>query len=129
MSSIRSVMTTKVIAIQPQTSTRVALELLINNNISGIPVVSDDDRIVGVLSEVDLLKVFYEDEVRTVEHLMTRNPRTFHVDDPLVDVVDCLMANNFRRVLIHDKSKLVGLVSRADLMPAILESLIHRTTK
>lgn len=126
MSTIRAVMTTEIIAVYPHTSTRVALEALIDNKISGVPVVTEDDRIVGVLSEMDLLKVFYEDGADTVERLMTRDPRSFHVDDALVDVVDCLMANNFRRVLIHEDGKLVGLISRADLLPAILEALIQR---
>ena len=128
MSSIRAVMTTDIIAVYPHTSTRDALELLVTHKISGLPVVNEDDQIVGVLSEMDLLKVFYEDGIDTVEHLMTRDPRSFHVGDSLVEVVDCLMSNNFRRVLIHDKGKLVGLISRADLMPAILESLIERSS-
>ena len=53
-------------------------------------------------------------------------PTMFPVDAPLVDVVDCLMANDFRRVLIHDQQRLVGLISRADLMPALLKSLADR---
>ena len=57
---------------------------------------------------------------------MTHDPTTVDIEAPLVDVVDCLMTHDFRRVLIHEKGKLVGLISRADIMPAILRSLLHR---
>ncbi len=74
------------------------------------------------------MKVFYEPESRSVGSIMTREPVTIAVDAPLVEVFDCLMEHDFRRVLIHQEGKLVGLVSRADLMPAILEALVERAS-
>jgi len=59
---------------------------------------------------------------------MTPDPQTLDVNAPLVDVFDILMANDFRRLLIHEKGKLVGVVSRADLMPALLEALLERSS-
>lgn len=126
MKTLRDCMHADPISIRPEESVHRALELLIGNNISGLPVVDAEGRLVGVLSEKDLLKVFYETEVQTVKAVMTRDPVSFPVDSSLLDVVDCLMANDFRRVFIHDDGKLVGLISRADLMPAILAALIER---
>jgi len=126
MKTIQEVMRPAPIAVRPEDSVRQALELLIRYEISGLPVTDDGGRIVGILSEKDVLKLFYEPEARTVESVMTRDPTRVSVDSPLVDVVDFLMANDFRRVLIHDDDKLVGLVSRADLMPAILDALVDR---
>jgi len=122
-------MSSEVITVYPDTPVKVAIELLIDNDISGLPVVRRDRTIVGVLSEKDLLKVFYEDasNVRTVGALMTPDPILIGVDAPLVEVFDCLMTHDFRRVLIHERGKLVGLVSRADLMPTILDALLART--
>ncbi len=105
---------------------REALELLIEHEISGLPVVDPDGRIVGVLTEKDLLKLFSEPRARTVGSVMTRIPMTIDVDEPLVEVLDCLMTYDFRRVLIQEQGKLVGVVSRADLMPAILSMLVER---
>ncbi len=127
MKTIRDVMRAELIVVQPEDSIHRALELLIEHDISGLPVTNADGRIVGVLSEKDVLKVFYEPEADTVEAVMTKNPTTISIEAPLVAVFDCLMANDFRRVLIHDQHKLVGLISRADLMPPILEALIERT--
>lgn len=126
MASIRSVMKTKLITVLPTDPVRRALELLIEHSISGLPVVEEDGTIVGVLSEKDVLKVFYEDGVGTVADLMTPNPVTVPVDGPLVDVFDTLMARSFRRLLVEEDGKLVGLVSRADLMPTLLDALIER---
>jgi CBS domain-containing protein len=127
MKTIRDVMRVDPITIQPDTQLHRAVELLIENDISGLPVVDDNGVIVGVLSDKDLMKAFYEPEAHTVKTVMTHDPMTISVDAPLVDVFDYLMANDFRRVLIHDHRKLVGLISRADLMPPILDVLLDRT--
>ncbi len=126
MTTIREIMQSETIVVQPEDSVHHALELLIEHNISGLPVTDASGRIVGVLSEKDVLKVFYEPEADTVSAVMTKDPTTISVDAPLVEVFDCLMANDFRRVLIHDQQRLVGLVSRSDLMPPILQALIDR---
>ena len=57
---------------------------------------------------------------RIVSDLMVRDVRTFQADTPLEHICDCLMANHFRRVPILEGDKLVGVISRTDLMPAIL---------
>lgn len=129
MTTIREVMQTESVTVRADSPLTLALELLIKHGISGLPVVEADDRIVGVLSEKDLLKVFYEKDVETVAGVMTPDPITVSIDDPLVDVFDCLMANDFRRVLVHERGRLVGLISRADLMPTLLEALLERSRR
>jgi CBS domain-containing protein len=127
MKTIRDVMQADPIQIRRDDALRRALELLVENQISGLPVVDEAGRLVGVLSEKDLLKIFYEPDAHTVESLMSRDPVSISADSQLVDVVDSLMANDFRRIFIHEGEKLVGLISRSDLMPPILEALIERT--
>jgi CBS domain-containing protein len=126
MKTIRDVMRARPIVIGRGETLHRALELLIENNISGLPVVDDEGSLVGVLSEKDLLRIFYDPDAHSIESVMTHDPVSLPLDAPLVDVIDCLMANDFRRVFIHDEKKLVGLISRADLMPAILKALVDR---
>jgi CBS domain-containing protein len=126
MKTISDIIQARPIVIRRSESLRRALELLIENSISGLPVVDDENQLVGVVSEKDLLKVFSEPGEHSIESIMTHDPISISIDAPLVDVVDCLMANDFRRVFIHDRKQLVGLISRADLMPAILEALVER---
>jgi CBS domain-containing protein len=127
MKTIRDIMSADPISCRPETPLRDVVELLIENNISGVPVVEADGTIVGVLGDRDLMKVFYEPSAHTVKSVMTPNPVTIAIDAPLVDVFDYLMSFDFRRVLIHENHKLVGLVSRADLMPPILMALRDKT--
>lgn len=126
MKTIRDVMTPDPISTGPACALVDAVELLLEYEISGLPVVDAADMIVGVLSERDLLRAYGEADARTVGDLMTRDPISIAVDDPLVEVVDCIMSNDFRRVLIHEKGRLAGVVSRADLMPVILDLLRER---
>ncbi|MDH5492989.1 MAG: CBS domain-containing protein [Myxococcales bacterium] len=125
MATIAEIMNTRLITIGPEAPLGEAIELLIQHRISGMPVVDAQGRILGVLSERDLLRAFYE-EARCVRDLMTPEPVSIAVDAPLVEVFDTLMANTFRRVLIHERGKLVGLISRADLMPAVLDAIRDR---
>lgn len=126
MKTIRDVMHADPIRVRRGEHLRRVLELLIEHQISGVPVVDESDRLVGVLSEKDLLKIFYEPDSETVESLMSPDPVAVPVDGELVEVVDQLMANDFRRVFVHEDGKLVGLISRADLMPGILQALLER---
>lgn len=126
MATIRDVMTPGPITVRPGDSVKEALELLIQHEISGLPVVDEKSQIVGVLSEKDLLKLFSEPTARTVGSVMTRIPMAIDVDAGLVEVFDCLLAYDFRRVLIQEQGKLVGVISRSDLMPAILSVLAQR---
>ncbi len=126
METIQSIMTKKVITVTPQTTLRDAVSLLIEHKITGLPVVDANNKVQGILSEKDFLKAFYQ-ETKTVESLMTPKPVMVHVDDDLVKAFDILMANSFRRILVHDGGKLVGLISRSDLMPIVLEVLLDRS--
>ena len=125
MPTLESIMSKDLVTVLPSTSLRDAVELLIERGITGLPVVDEEGRIKGVLSEKDLLKAFYED-AQTVGALMTKNPESVPVTAELVEVFDILMTRSFRRILIHDQGKLVGLVSRADLMPVVMEALLER---
>lgn len=127
----RSVMRTDLITVRADTPVQEALRLLLEHRISGLPVVDEGQRLLGILTEKDLLRLLYEGsgEFSTAADLMTTRVRGFQADDPLENVCDCLMANHFRRVPILEGERLVGLISRADLMPTILELVSERLPK
>jgi len=119
----RAVMKTDLVTVTPDTPLADAIRLLMKHRISGLPVVDAQQRLVGIVTEKDLLRLLYEERgvLAKAADVMSTGVRAFQADDPLELICDCLMANHFRRVPILEGDRLVGLISRADLMPTILD--------
>jgi len=122
MLKAKDIMTEDVISVKKDTPIYEAVDILAENQIAGIPVVEDDMTLVGILSEKDVLSLLFfygRDEKRTVNDFMTQPAIHFDEDENLLDVCDCLTNHDFRRVPITSKEKLVGVVSRADIIECI----------
>ena len=94
------------------------------NNITGVPVVEEDMKLVGVLTEKDVLNLFYAHEHernKTVDDFMTQPVVSFELNADLRDICDCLKNSNFRRVPVTSRGEVVGIVSREDVIQYILE--------
>lgn len=124
--AIISVMERDLATVLPESPLRPALRVMIENKISSVPVVDANRRIVGALNEGDLMRVFYEPDTMCVADVMTRNPIVVSITAPLIDVIDQLMSSDFRRVLIHENGRLVGVITRSHVIPALLKALEER---
>jgi CBS domain-containing protein len=125
MIKVKEVMTTDVITVLKTTAVAEAVTLLVENNITGLPVVEEDMTLVGMLTEKDVLRLLCANEYDkngTVEDFMTRPAIHFGQDEPLNDISDCLMTYDFRRVPITSGPKLVGIVSRHDILRYMLRT-------
>jgi CBS domain-containing protein len=123
MLQAKDVMTKQVICIRKNTPILEAIQLMANNNITGIPVVEDDLTLVGMLSEQDVLRLFhtYDDEKdRTVNDFMTQPAIHFEENELLLDVCYCLRDNVIRRVPVTLNGKVTGVISRSDILKCIL---------
>jgi CBS-domain-containing membrane protein len=127
--TIREFMTPQPVSCRLETPLYQTLELLISEDLSALPVVDESGVVVGLLNERHLLKALGDLDAASTEAIMDAEPVTVGVDEPIVEVVDQLMAINVRQVLVLENSKLVGVVTRADLMPAILRVLRKRTLR
>lgn len=119
MAKVKHVMTTDVVTVKRDTPISQATELLMKNNITGMPVVEDDMTLVGVITEKDVLNLFYSSghaTNRTVSDFMTTPAVYFDLDEDLKHVCACLMENYFRRVPVTENGKVVGIVSRHDVL-------------
>ena len=119
----KDIMTEEVISVKKDVPIFEAVELLTKNEITGVPVVEDDMTLVGILTEKDVLKLFYASkdvENETVNDFMTQPAVHFDENESLPDVCGCLMKNLFRRVPVTSKGKVVGIVSRPDILEYIL---------
>jgi CBS domain-containing protein len=123
MATARDIMTMDVICVTKGTSIYEAIQTLVTNNITGLPVVDGGRRLVGVVTEKDVLRLLYnvEDHSGTVGDFMSPHVVAFDQDDDLRDLVDTFKLNHFRRVPILDNGRLVGIVSRKDIIRYIKE--------
>jgi len=137
---VRDVMTTDPIRVTPETRLREAARLMVHHRVSGLPVVDDAGRLVGILSEGDFLRqeadrdrphgvslldaLFGEGELQavsaeTVAEVMTRSVVTITPEATLGEAARVLGRRNFKSLPVVDlDGDLVGIVSRADVVGA-----------
>lgn len=139
----QDVMTRRVVTVEPDADVSRIADLMVTHQISAVPVVDEDSRLLGIISEGDLLHRFGDDrprrswwlelltgpEERAHEYLrshgrrageiMTRN--VVSVDDatPLSEVARLLEEHHVKRLPVVHEGRLVGVVSRADIVRAL----------
>jgi CBS domain-containing protein len=123
MATARTVMTTDVIYVTKDTNIYEAIQTMVAHNVTGLPVVDENRMLVGVVTEKDVLRLLYnvEDHAGIVADFMSHRVVAFDQDDDLQDLVDSFKVNAFRRVPILDQGRLVGIVSRKDIIRYIKE--------
>src|SRR5436190_21858944 len=106
------VMTTNVITIPMHQTKQQAARLLSQHHISGLPVVNDEQLVVGIVTEYDVISK----QGQTVDEIMTRGVISVTPDTNLDEVSHLLVHERIKRLPVLDQGKLVGIVSRADLV-------------
>ena len=141
----RDVMTPKVISVEADAPIMQAVHLMLQNRISGLPVVGPKGEVVGMVTEGDFLRrgeigtrrcrsrwlefmigpgrlaeEYVRASGRKVDDVMTRNPVTIVEDTPLDQAVDLMERHRIKRLPIMRDGRLVGMVTRANLMHALV---------
>ncbi len=120
----KDIMTRPVVSARKRASARdVAMQLLCGLY-SGMPVTDEKGKIEGVITELDLLKAVKEGKelVRvTAEDIMTKDVTSVDVEDSVDKVLEVLMDKRFIRVPVVQEGKLVGVVSRCDVLRCMIE--------
>lgn len=118
------VMVKSVISAKRNASARdLALQLL-TGYFSGMPVTDEQGKIIGVITEIDLLEAVKEGKElarTTAEEIMTRDVITADVNTAVSDLVKTMKENNIIRLPITNHGKLVGIVARCDILKGLLE--------
>ncbi|MDT7894514.1 MAG: hypothetical protein LASZOEIN_001269 [Candidatus Fervidibacter sp.] len=115
----KDIMTTKVVTVKPSTSIEDAARLLVRRKISGVPVVDEKDKtkVVGILTEADLLAA--PSGAKTVAEVMKKRVVSVSPDTSVDEIAEILVKKKIKRVPVIDAGKLVGIVSRIDVLRAI----------
>jgi len=118
------VMQCGLLTVKRTTSLETARRMLAQWPVTGLPVVDDAMMLVGMITEKDILRHLFDNtgNAHTVEDLMTENVVSFQQSDSLFDICDCLVQHDFRRVPILDEGRLVGIVSRTDIILYMLKN-------
>lgn len=117
-------MTKKTITFTPEMNALAAIDILLNNKISGAPVIDTDNQVIGVLSEKDCLRLvleasYHNDPGKLVRELMSTSITAVDPHMSIVDVAEKFINTQFRRFPVVEKGKLVGQISRRDVLQAI----------
>jgi len=128
MLKAKDIMTREVVSTTRDTPAIEALKVLLEKKVAGMPVVEEDMTLVGIITEKDLLALFQEGEDaknKTVVDYMTEPAVSFDENERLYDIWRCLLDVTFRRVPVTSKGKVVGIVSRPDVLKFVIENMGH----
>jgi CBS domain-containing protein len=146
--NVADVMTRTAITVTPETTIEAAARLLLEHRISGLPVVDPGGAVVGVVTEGDLLRrietgterrhsgwlefliapgrlaeEYAHANARRVGEVMTTDVVAVTPEEPLAEVVRLMERHHIKRLPVIENGRLVGIVSRANLVQALLDNL------
>jgi CBS domain-containing protein len=147
---VRDVMTTKVVSVSPDNSVKRVARIMLDKHVSGLPVVDDEGKLVGLISEGDLLRrselgldviaapgqsasseerasAYVKSHAWKVADVMSRDVVTVDEETDLSHAATLMAENGVKRLPVIRNGKLVGIVSRADLLHAIATARLDDT--
>ncbi|MFI5013765.1 MAG: CBS domain-containing protein [Hyphomicrobiales bacterium] len=147
----RDVMTTPLISVTPETRTRDAIELMLKHHLSGLPVLDEEGKLVGLLSEGDFIRRselgtekhrsrfiafilgpgrtahdYTKSHARHVRGVMTQEVIAVAEDTSLEEIVSLMEKHAIKRVPVMRGDDVVGMVTRSDLLRALVTASRRR---
>ncbi|MBM3707669.1 MAG: CBS domain-containing protein [Actinobacteria bacterium] len=145
----KDIMTKKVITVNKDDSIEKLSELLLENKISGVPVIDNTDKVVGIVTEADIIvkdtelhfpRFFklldgiiyleslnrFRDNLKKhlatkVEDIMTKKVRTISTGTPVSEIAEIMLESKINRLpVLDEKGNLVGIVTRADIVKSMI---------
>ncbi|MFH2092048.1 MAG: CBS domain-containing protein [Pseudomonadota bacterium] len=144
MITAKDIMATHIISVNPDTEIAKAVKLLLDNHINGVPVINDQEELVGLLCQSDLIfqqkevllpPIFtildsfiplsssqkMEDEFKkmsatTVEQAMVKDPVTVHTDTPLSEIASLMVEKHFHTIPVVDGKTVIGIIGKEDVL-------------
>ena len=133
----KDIMTTPVIQVTPAASLKELAGLLVDNDISAVPVVDDMGDLVGIVTEADVVPLQADPDPRrhlipmarregpipeTAGQVMTREVITVTPDADVTDIVRLMLERRIKRVPVVEGSRVVGMLSRRDVLKVLARS-------
>jgi len=125
--TVADIMATELVTVGPDTNIHEAIRILLDRRISGAPVVDADGALVGMLSKKDCLKIvfssqYHDDWGGPVCDFMSTPVETLDAGQDLVSAAQIFLDSHFRRFPVLRDGKLVGQVSRYDILKVLTDN-------
>jgi CBS domain-containing protein len=117
------IMTRKVATIRPEAGAQEAAQLLDEKRISGAPVVDAESKIIGIITEADIISKVNRDGL-CVADIMSHDVIAISEETPVSEIAALLTERKIKRVPVVCDGKLVGIVSRADIVHAVAQGYL-----
>jgi len=111
----KEIMTERVISVPSDAPVKDLAKLLMDHSVSGVPVIDNNGKILGIVSEADLLAK----KGKLAKDIMSSKIFTVRAETPVEDIAALMTAQKIKRVLVVGDKELAGIVSRADIVRAI----------
>ena len=111
----KDIMTKEIITVSPKMTVKKLALTLIKNQISGAPVAEKSGKIVGIVSEADIVAK----KGRDVKAIMSKNVLRVAADTSVEEIAQLMTTHSIKRVPVMLGEKVVGIISRADIVSAI----------
>lgn len=150
MIKAKDIMETKVITVSPDMDITAAAKLLLENHINGVPVVNEDEEIIGILCQSDLIfqqkeipfpPIFtvldsfiplsssqkMEDEFKKisavrVDQAMIKEPVTVTADTPVTEIANLMVEKHYHTIPVTDEKQVIGIIGKEDVLKTLVES-------
>ena len=127
---VKDYMSGKLVTFTPDTDVLGAIHQLVQHRIAGAPVVDNHGNLVGMLSEFDCMKVvlsagYHNEPGGPVADLMVSDVKTVDAGMSVIDLAELFMQSGFRRYPVMKDNRLVGQISRRDVLRALGELSRH----
>ena len=126
---VADIMQTNLMTVRGTDTIGEAIALLAESHVSGVPVIAERGRLVGVLSNSDILEALADKsdpeererlfDQTTVQEVMTARPQTITSDANIKDAAQRMLYLEVHRLFVEDDGRLVGVVSTTDLVRAM----------
>lgn len=122
--TVKDYMATGLVSLTPDMGVMEAVQKFLDYRISGAPVLDERGNMIGMLSEMDCLKVvlnaaYYEEMGGTVSDYMMKDITTVEADTGIVEMAEMFIKSSFRRYPVVSEGKLIGQISRRDVLKAL----------
>lgn len=127
VATVSEYMARDLVTLSPETEINRAMHLLLHHRISGAPVVDATGGLVGILSKKDCLRAaieasYYRAWGGTVASHMTTKVKTLNAGTDILTAANAFVSTSFRRFPVTQSGRLVGQISRADVLQAMVDA-------